>query len=351
MTLVDDNLLPSHRYVYTALLLDGGKSAQTIAETMDTTSHDFSFETFLLGDGTGSSCLYDVAIINDTLAYAVGEIYQDYTKDYQIYNAAKWNGKTWELMRIQFLDFCNQTSMYPYPAKAIWAFNENDIWISSGSQIVRWNGQAQSWPECIPVSVLKLWGENPSSIYAVGYNGLIAHYDGRSWNKIESGTELPIPDIWGSYNGKSRNYEIICVASNEFTGDNSRLLKISGSGVNDLPNKGLSWSLHTLWFISGRKYIIGGDGLYISREIPEEWNREVTMPPYYKTSVQGNGINDIIVVGAFGLCMHYNGISWQNYQEYTYMSNGAFCEAAIRGNIVIAVGGMGRDAIAMVCKR
>jgi len=75
MTFVDENLLPSHRYVYTALLLDGGKSAQTIAETMDTTSHDFSWQIYTLGDGTGSSCLYDVAIINDTLAYAVGEIY------------------------------------------------------------------------------------------------------------------------------------------------------------------------------------------------------------------------------------------------------------------------------------
>jgi len=34
-------------------------------------------------------------------------------------------------------------------------------------------------------------GENPNSVYAVGYdgtNGIILHYNGSSWQKIESGT-------------------------------------------------------------------------------------------------------------------------------------------------------------------
>ena len=39
----------------------------------DTTSHNFLWTLDTLGDGN-SSTLYDVAIINDTLAYAVGEI-------------------------------------------------------------------------------------------------------------------------------------------------------------------------------------------------------------------------------------------------------------------------------------
>ena len=42
--------------------------------TLDTTSHDFSWKTFTFGGG-GGSVLNDVAIVNDTLAYAVGEIY------------------------------------------------------------------------------------------------------------------------------------------------------------------------------------------------------------------------------------------------------------------------------------
>ncbi len=40
----------------------------------DTTSHNYAWQTFILGDGN-SSVLYDAAIIYDTLIYAVGEIY------------------------------------------------------------------------------------------------------------------------------------------------------------------------------------------------------------------------------------------------------------------------------------
>ena len=45
-----------------------------VSNGADTTSHNYAWQTFILGDGN-SSVLYDAAIINDTLIYAVGEIY------------------------------------------------------------------------------------------------------------------------------------------------------------------------------------------------------------------------------------------------------------------------------------
>ena len=77
--LIDEGLLPKHAYTYNFYLLrdtmtDDSAQALTVT-TMDTTSHNFTWEIDTLGDG-GSSVLRDVAIINDTLAYAVGEIYK-----------------------------------------------------------------------------------------------------------------------------------------------------------------------------------------------------------------------------------------------------------------------------------
>jgi hypothetical protein len=210
--IVDDGLQPSQTYQYSAQLinpipivwLDNNLTSQVQVQTMDTTSHDFTWQIYTLGDGTGSSCFYDVAIINDTLAYAVGEIYQDYTKDYQIYNAAKWNGKTWELMRINYQGA-------PPTIKTIFAFNENDIWFDTW---FHWNGQMIQELPVDPVfngvGVNKLWGTSSNDIYAVGNNGLIAHYDGRSWSKIESGTELQFLDIYGSGN------EILAVCTQNY---------------------------------------------------------------------------------------------------------------------------------------
>jgi hypothetical protein len=56
----------------------------------DTTSHNFTWTLQKLGGASGS-VLYDVAIVNDTLAYAVGEMYLNDSvgqNDPQPYNLA-----------------------------------------------------------------------------------------------------------------------------------------------------------------------------------------------------------------------------------------------------------------------
>jgi hypothetical protein len=66
--------------------------------TADTTSHNYTWQLELLGNGAGSGVFYDVAIINDTLAYAVGELYMKDSlgqDDPHAYNVARWNGRQW----------------------------------------------------------------------------------------------------------------------------------------------------------------------------------------------------------------------------------------------------------------
>ncbi|MDI6804173.1 MAG: hypothetical protein QME58_10045, partial [Bacteroidota bacterium] len=77
--ILDEGLLPKHTYKYRAYRVVNNISVDSSDElsvlSMDTTSHNFNFEVFYLGDGN-SSVLYDVAVLSDTLAYAVGEIYK-----------------------------------------------------------------------------------------------------------------------------------------------------------------------------------------------------------------------------------------------------------------------------------
>ncbi|HEX9657216.1 MAG TPA: glucosyl transferase, partial [Bacteroidota bacterium] len=156
--LIDEGLAPSTTYTYRAsLTLDNNivvRSPDAQARTLDTTSHNWVFDPpVMLGDGS-SSVLYDVVIINDTLAYAVGEIYKMDSLgnwDPNAYNLVKWDGSSWELMRIQFYTICGQPSRTPYPAKAIFAFSENDVWITSqGGQVARWDGTTQTATMCMP---------------------------------------------------------------------------------------------------------------------------------------------------------------------------------------------------------
>jgi hypothetical protein len=339
-TLTDSSLLPNHAYTYTASV--GGNTEHCTATTMDTTSHSFSFTTTSLGDGTGSCTLYDVAIINDTLAYAVGDIYQASTE----YNAAQWNGKAWQI----------QTILYPYqgqlfyaPLHSILVYNANDFWVGS-NQPMHWNGV--SWQTFnLPASIWngwinKMWGNSSSDLYCVGSSGSIAFYNGSTWTKIESGTSLDMLDIHGAGN------EILAVAS-----DNNPLgeaiISISGNSAAQIPSNPLEQhQLYGVWFVPNRHYYVVGDGIYEKHLVPDNvWkNGPLDITHYGTTKINGNGINDVIVVGAFGEFLHFNGVSWKSYQAQTGIG-GPYAGLAVHGNIVIAVGEANGLAVITIARR
>jgi len=356
--LVDTTAQPKQTYTYKAIRLEGttpkDSSTPVQVTTLDTTSHNFTFEIDTLGDGA-SSILYDVAIINDTLAYAVGEIYLKDSMgqlDPLLYNLARWDGKKWEIKRVK-INYKN--NLITPSLNAIFAFSPTDIWLSSGVPI---HGDGNNWTQYHLFdmgvltqndgSIMKIWGGSSQNMYFVGNKGSIVRYNGNSWQKVESGTSLPINDIGGSYNKQSGEYDVLCVASNQANNEGKKLLRIEGSQVIAVSDSGLSWSLNTVCFLSNRIYLVGGDGIYISKNIPSVWHRDLTFPFYYKTSAGGSGMNDIIVVGVNGLFSHFNGVRW--YHQFV-LQNGGLGQCAVRNNMVFAIGQTNNRTIVLHGKR
>lgn len=105
--------------------------------TMDTTSHNFTFETFTFGEHSHSR-LNDVAIVGDEI-WAVGEIYMNDSlgnPDQNFYNLIKWNGGTWDFERIYYN---YQGSNFLAPLRSVFAFSNNDVWVGS-NQPMHWTG-------------------------------------------------------------------------------------------------------------------------------------------------------------------------------------------------------------------
>lgn len=342
----DTTLQPAHTYTYRVNLLRNNvthsRSNELNLTTMDTTIHDFQWEIFELPSPYGSGALYDVAIINENDIWAVGEIYADSANPWLPYNAVHWDGQQWELKRINFFTICGQSSLTPYPAKSVLAFSTNDIWIAmDGDQITHWNGHTQDMLTCLPVSftINEIWGTDSDNLYAVGAAGTIFHLDGQGWKKLESGTDLPIQDIWGAKNPISGEELILCVASRLDQKEGRELLKIHHQNVEKLQVEGLSWSLKAIWFIPDMIYYIGGDGLYPSRNLDVPWKRDVSFPQLYKHAIRGQAVNDVVVAGSFGLLSHFNGLNWKHYSGGTLPSaSTAYRGVAIHVNIIVATG-------------
>ena len=108
-TIYDDSLLPNTNYQYQVSGIgnqespEGTSSNQLQVTTLDTTSHDFTWQTFTFGGDGGSSTLYDVAIVDKNNIWAVGEINIADTSinGYTMYCYVKWNGIDWEYGRLK----------------------------------------------------------------------------------------------------------------------------------------------------------------------------------------------------------------------------------------------------------
>ena len=318
----------------------------------DTTSNNFTFQTFTFGaSNAGSSYLQDVAIVSDSDIWCVGAVYLDSADgapDPNAYNAVHWDGSKWELKKIQFYTFCGQHSMGSYPAKAVLSLGDSVIWIASNnSQIAILSGDKQTGTVCIPVSVTKMWATNDYDVYTVGAIGQIGHYQNGIWQKIESGTNMNIYDIWGASNPQTGKTEILAVASYPDTSAQRKIIQINGSSVSEISSSGISWDLESVWFKPQSQYFVAGTGIYDKHLLSDSiWSSQYyNVTNNYINCIRGNDVNDIVAVGSFGEVIHYNGMRWKSYIGETGLTNGQYVSVAIKGNEIVAVGYNGKAVI------
>lgn len=337
-----DSLMPNKTYQYQVSSNQHQISSNELSvTTLDTTSHNFTFQSWTFGT-IGSSTLYDVAIIDENNIWAVGEIYMNDSLGQTIrYNAVHWDGTNWELKRIYYYGSCSAVE-YP-PLKAIWAFSENNIAITNGGSIGWFNGNIVSL-DCgvnplLTGAINKIYGSSNNDLYVAGNEGNIAHYDRTSWTKIESGTTKDLKDIYGFEDN-------VWIVGYDLTG--SIILKVTNHNItktfeyplnNDLGIDGL---LEAVWLPSKNSfYTISSFDLYrgdenLSREFKSIYGKGDGFQGGY-LSTRGTDHNDIITAGYNGSLNHFNGVSWFRYVDHLY-GNNLLNGVEINSEITAAVG-------------
>ena len=366
-----DSLLPNHTYKYQSVIQSTGQSSNLLSvTTMDTTSHNFSFQTWTFGGQAGSCVLNDVAIIDENNIWAVGAIYLLDTlgqPDPHAYNLIHWNGIDWTLLRLQFYTFCGQPSTGSYPTRSILAFSDTDIWITSGSQITHFDGVNQIKTVCIPVSANKLWGTDDNNIYAVGQIGRIAHYQNERWSSEDSGTDMSLADIVGTSDGD------IFICGSDASHIRGLILKKSSSGWETIINSryltpaeifkpDLYGSLPSIWIDEKNTLYAAGNLLYQYKF--GRWDYVHSLPEnfilgdsglYYRgyiADVKGIKSNDMWIAGDRNTLRHFNGVSWKQI-GYPYSPDSDIGWETIypTENCAVVVGYKGNSAIVMLIKK
>lgn len=347
----DKNLSPKQNYTYKAYYTIGGtvhdSSAPLLITTMDTTSHEFTWEIDTLGNGNGS-ILSDVFILNDTCVYVVGEINIKDTDGNWItppFNLARWNGNSWNYER------SNAPGFLYWELYTIFAFDTNDIW--AGSTVPEhWDGKkwtfygvGQGFPTGFYIN--KILGTSSSNLYIVGYGGNLVHYNGITWSKIESGTDVNLTDVWGSLDGsvvwacgyyptKAGTFLLKCI-------NNSWSIVVDGTELeNDIMEDSLSGVYSSVYTPSKLRLYVGSSaGLYYTHATTQGEGKRYSFTdtwfPGFPNSLRGNGVNDMVIVGDYSMLAHFNGITCKYFRELRTQDIALYAVAQ-KGDLIVAVG-------------
>ena len=360
-TIYDDSLLPNTNYQYQVSGIgnqespEGTSSNQLQVTTLDTTSHDFTYTTYTFGGQAGSCAFYDCAIVNDTLAYAVGEVYLNDSigqPDPFPYNFAEWNGKEWRLRKIEVEYKNNQTIV---PLTGVFVLGDGKIILSSGlPYLPNGNGEWKLyhlWDLGVlnqnNGSVNHIWGSSINDLFFAEAMGTIVHYSNGNWQKIESGTDVNINDVWGVVDEYSNHEKVFCAVTNVLELSDHKILTIDGGNNVDSLHWDQDRRINSVWSNNGRIVYTSGGGVFNNKS--GKWKEETSLPLYYTNRIRGNGLNDIFVAGDFGFLAHFNGAHWKIYDEFLFSASSL--SVTVKGDMVIAIGRMGEQALIIMGKR
>ena len=191
----------------------------------------------------------------------------------------------------------------PAPGKSlygIWGSAAGDVFaVGEEGTIIHYDGKSWSLMESGTAQKLYgVWGSGKNDVFAVGAGGAIIHYDGASWRAMESQTKVALNGgIWGS------------AANDVFAaGEDGTILHYDGDSW--IPaDSGTEVSLGGgIWGSSGSDVFAAGAALLHYDGIA--WSSMPAVNEKFLSGVWGSGKNDVFAVGSGGAIIHYDGASW-----------------------------------------
>lgn len=281
----------------------------------DTTSQNFTFETFEFGDGFESSYFNDVWVFDEKNIWAVGYIGPSDTID-GLYisnpNIIRWDGVSWKIE-----PFSGTSS----GINGIWAVDSTTIYFASGGIRKYKEGTYSNVNTNLGLTngqrIEKLWGSSESNIWGVGPWGTIVHFDGQQWRKIDFDTQWYFYEITGN----TKTGIAYAVARNQF--DDCIVIKLQNSAAEIIYQKSKSQIPIASWTITGANkelFLVSSDfeSTKICRlSLIGEVEMLFELNPYI--GIKGSFAfhkKDIYFIGDEGSelrFVHYNGVRFQTF--------------------------------------
>ena len=165
----------------------------------------------------------------------------------------------------------------------------------------------------LDVTILDIWGSSPDSIYAVGDEGLVLHWNGVDWQRMVSGTKSALYSIWG-YD----DTHILAV------GDFGLVLRWNGETWAEF-YAGTENFLFDIWGDAlDNIFIVGLSGTLVHFD-GQRWNLTPTRARDDLMAVDGLPGHPPFAVGTQGNILRFDGNQWQPEASPTTAGLRAVC--------------------------
>jgi photosystem II stability/assembly factor-like uncharacterized protein len=185
----------------------------------------------------------------------------------------------------------------------VWCHTSNDVFaVGFDGLILHYDGSTwTTMTSGTPVILYKVWGTSSTNVYAVGNEGTILHYNGSSWAFMDSpSAEISLRGIWGT---SATNIYVV--------GNDGLILHYDGVSWTNVSPSGVSENLHAVMGSSADNiYVVGGDGAVLRWNGSGWFNYTGIFTTRELYSIWVNSANDIYIGGQYGTLLHYDGSSW-----------------------------------------
>ena len=307
----------------------------------DTTSHNFTFVIDTLGKHPDSvwvdpSILWDVWVVNENDVWVVGEIntldtgFDSSGHFTPPYGAAHWNGEKWEYKRFYWNHGGENTSHSGF--YGIWYFSPKNIWLATNWVFHCTDGVNLKLEYKSDISkqegIRKLWAASENEIYGVGARGLIVKYDGNSWTRMESGTDVDLLNVWGVKDEQTGQTHVFAAGSRGDRDYGVVLELKDGQWLHRFDAQHPIFGKeddHTyplaVWAYKDSVYVSysGYDSDNVYRHDINNFSNDFTLI-HSETigavrSIHGNTYNDFFGAGYLDALFHYNGKTVRNFSN------------------------------------
>jgi len=301
-----------------------------------------------------------------------------------VFGVWHWDGTSWSMRVLE-----NGASI----AGGVWGSGPNDVFVV-GVDVWHWDGIAWSmvFAPSNPVNLYAVWGSGPDDVFVVGQviptglspsgpsdpSGLLFHWDGATWSKVNAGVLPGLNNVWGTgpndvfivgNKGTIVHWDGASWTPQE-SGTTGFLIGLWGTGPTDvyasgrdtLHWDGTAWSRLTIssarpfWSVWGTRptdiFAAADDGL--AHWDGTSWSIPDSSPYVTISAAWENGTDDVLVVGGtgetytdkstgVGVMFHWDGNAWSAVSPGIDLPslNGIWGDAP---NDVFVVGGGGTIA-------